>query len=110
MTPRDEARDELGALAEDAAHLKAAARTDEGDGERGSGSETAQRAPSHSGTCRAWAVSLAMVASFLLAAAGMTFGPRTLLWIGVGLFGAFGIYSLAAHAWTDYVRDHRRSP
>lgn len=102
MIPRDEPREELGALAEDAEKLTAAARTDDGE------SDTSRRATDHGGTLRAWAVSLAMVASFLLAAAGMTFGPRTLLWIGVGLFCAFGVYSLATHAWTDYVRDHRR--
>lgn len=61
----------------------------------------------HSGTRHAWAVSFAMVAAFLLAGGGMTFGPRVLLWIGAGLFIVLGVYSLATHAWTDYVRDTR---
>jgi hypothetical protein len=66
------------------------------------GGETWERSTGHSGTRHAWAVSLAMVASFLLAGAGMTFGPRLLLWIGAGLFVVLGVYSLTAHAWTDY--------
>jgi hypothetical protein len=74
------------------------------------GGETWQHASGHSGTRRAWTVSLAMVASFLLAGGGMTFGPRALLWIGIGLFAALGVYSLAAHTWTDYARAPQRSP
>ena len=70
-----------------------------------SGGESWQETTGHSGTRHAWAVSLAMVASFLLAGAGITFGPRVLLWIGVGLFVALAVYSLAARSWTDYVRD-----
>jgi hypothetical protein len=71
------------------------------------GGETWEQSTGHSGTRHSWAVSLAMVASFLLAGAGMTFGPRVLLWIGAGLFVVLGIYSLATHAWTDYARDTR---
>lgn len=64
----------------------------------------------HSGTRHAWLVSVAMVACFLLAAGGFTFGPRVLLWIGVGLFAALGIYSLASRAWTDYVHHTGQGP
>jgi hypothetical protein len=69
------------------------------------GGETWEDATGHSGTKHAWAISLAMVASALLAAGGMTFGPRVLLWVGVGLFVALGLYSVATRAWTDYVHD-----
>lgn len=79
-----------------------------GPGPDAAAAETWEQTTGYSGTLRAWAVSLAMVASFLLAAGGMTFGPRSLLWIGVGLFCALGVYSLAAHAWTDHVRDHHQ--
>lgn len=61
----------------------------------------------HGGTRRSWSVSLAMVAAFLLAGAGMTFGPHVLLWVGVGLFVLLGVYSLAARTWTDHDRRHR---
>jgi hypothetical protein len=61
----------------------------------------------HGGTPRSWSVSLAMVAAFLLAGAGMTFGPRALLWVGVALFVVLGAYSLAARTWTDHDRRHR---
>jgi hypothetical protein len=72
--------------------------------------ETRGRSSDHGGTRHAWAVSLAMVASFLLGAAGMTFGPRALLWLGVGLFVLLGCYSVAMHIWTDYVRVTHHSP
>jgi hypothetical protein len=71
------------------------------------GGETWEQATGHSGTRRAWATSLLMVASFMLAGAGMTFGPRVLLWIGAGLFVVLGVYGLATHAWTDYERAPR---
>ncbi|HEX4791500.1 MAG TPA: hypothetical protein VH372_23760 [Actinospica sp.] len=71
--------------------------------------ETWEHASGHSGTRRAWAVSIGMVAAFLLAAGGMTFGPRVLQWVGVGGFVVLGVYSLAARTWTDYVHDTRRS-
>lgn len=74
------------------------------------GGESWAEASGHSGTRRAWAISLALVASFLLGAAGLTFGPRVLLWVGVGLFAALAVYSLAGRVWTDYVRDTRREP
>jgi peptidoglycan/LPS O-acetylase OafA/YrhL len=74
----------------------------------GGETETWEQSTGHSGTRHAWTVSLAMVASFLLAGAGMTFGPRLLLWIGAGLFVVLGIYSLATHAWTDYAHDQTR--
>lgn len=56
----------------------------------------------HSGTRRAWALSLAMLASFILGGVGITFGPRMLLWIGSGLFVVLGAYSLTTHAWSDF--------
>ena len=62
----------------------------------------------HGGTRHSWSVSLAMVAAFLLAGAGMTFGPRVLLWVGVGLFVLLGLYSLAAHTWTDHENDDKQ--
>lgn len=67
--------------------------------------ETWAHPAGHSGTHRAWAVSVAMLASFLLAGEGLTFGPRVLLWIGVGLFVALGVLGLAMSAWTDFVRE-----
>jgi opacity protein-like surface antigen len=67
-----------------------------------SGGEKWEESSGHSGTRRAWTVSLAMVASFLVAGVGMTFGPRLLLWIGIGLFVVLGVYSLAAHSWSDF--------
>ena len=67
-----------------------------------SGGEKWQESSGHSGTRRAWTVSLALVASFLLGAVGMTFGPRLLLWIGIGLFVVLGVYSLVAHSWSDF--------
>lgn len=69
--------------------------------------ETWEEPTGHSSTRHAWTVSLAMVAAFLLGGAGFTFGPRVLLWVGVGLFVALGVYSLAAHAWTDYDHGNR---
>jgi hypothetical protein len=74
------------------------------------GGETWEYPTGHSGTRSSWAVSLAMVGSFLLAGAGMTFGPRVLLWIGAGLFVALGVYSFAAHTWTDYTHDPQQRP
>lgn len=70
--------------------------------------ETWANPSGHSGTRHAWAISLGMVASFLLAAGGFTFGPRVLLWIGIGLFVALGVYGFARSAWTDYVRDPKQ--
>lgn len=70
--------------------------------------ETWENATGHSGTRRAWVVSLAMVASFLIGGVGMTLGPRVLLWIGAGLFVLLAVYSLAAHTWTDYARVEER--
>lgn len=67
----------------------------------GSG-QNGENAEGHSGTRHSWAVSLGMVAAFLLGGAGMTFGPRDLLWVGVAGFVALGVYSLAAHTWTDH--------
>jgi hypothetical protein len=67
-----------------------------------SGGEKWQEPSGPSGTRRAWTVSLAMVASFLLGGVGMTFGPRLLLWIGIGLFAVLGVYSLVAHSWSDF--------
>lgn len=69
------------------------------------GGESWAEATGHSGTRHAWAVSISMVASFLLAGAGLTFGPRVLLWVGVGLFVALAVYSVATRSWTDYVRE-----
>ncbi|WP_157436065.1 hypothetical protein [Actinospica robiniae] len=46
-----------------------------------------------------------MLASFLLAGEGLAFGPRVLLWIGVGLFVALCVGGFAMRAWTDYVAD-----
>jgi hypothetical protein len=78
-------------------------------GADGSGREDAGRAPGRRSAARhAWGVSLAMVAAFVLAAVGITFGPRELLWAGVGLFFALGVYSLVSHTWTHYVQDARR--
>jgi hypothetical protein len=65
------------------------------------GGESWAGATGHSGTRHAWAVSLAMVASFLLGAGGLAFGPRVLLWVGVGLFVALSVYSLSRRVWTD---------
>jgi Flp pilus assembly protein TadB len=64
----------------------------------------------HSGTRRAWAVSTGMLASFLLAGAGLTFGPRVLLWIGIGLFVVLGALGFTVRVWTDYVREKKRIP
>ncbi|MBR7829127.1 hypothetical protein KDK95_22660 [Actinospica sp. MGRD01-02] len=57
----------------------------------------------HSGTRRAWALSLSMLAAFILGAIGLTVGPRVLLWIGVAAFVLLGAFSLATRTWTDYV-------
>lgn len=59
----------------------------------------------HSGTRRAWAVSLCMLVAFLLGAGGLTFGPRVLLWTGAGLFVVLTVYGLATHTWTDFSRE-----
>lgn len=67
----------------------------------GSG-ETWSESHGHSGTRRAWFVSLALVASVALAGCGLTFAPRFLLWVGVGCAAALGVYSLAARVWSDY--------
>lgn len=72
------------------------------------GGETWEHPSGHSGTRRSWLVSVAMIATFLLAGGGLTFGPRVLLWVGVGLFAALGVYSLAGHTWTD--QDSRERP
>lgn len=72
------------------------------------GGETWENASGHSGTRHSWSVSLAMVAAFLLGGAGMTFGPRALLWVGVAVFVLLGVYSLAAHTWTDYRAGRRQ--
>lgn len=64
----------------------------------------------HSGTRRAWALSLGMLAAFLLAGGGFTFGPRVLLWVGVAVFVALGLLSFGIRVWTDYVRDKRGLP
>jgi hypothetical protein len=90
---RNQAQEERGAAGEDRKRFT--------DAPEISGGEKWEEPSGHSGTRHAWSVSLAMVASFLLAGVGMTFGPRVLLWIGIGLFCALGVYSLATHAWSD---------
>lgn len=64
--------------------------------------ETWGESHGHSGTRRAWIVSIAIVCSILLAGGGFTFGPRVLLWIGVGCAVALGGYSLIGRVWSDY--------
>jgi len=64
----------------------------------------------HSGTRRAWAIALGMLASLILAAGGLTFGPRVLLWIGIALFVLLAALSFTVRTWTDYVREKRRLP
>lgn len=94
---RNKAQIERGAEDEDVKRFADVAQIDTG--------ETWEKAHGHSGTRRSWIVSLTMVASLLLAAGGFTFGPRILLWIGVGCAVALGGYSLIAHVWSDYERD-----
>jgi hypothetical protein len=74
------------------------------------GRETWAHPAGHSGTRRTWAISLGMLASFVLAAGGLTFGPLALLWIGIALFVVLGAYSVKTHAWSDFVREKRRLP
>lgn len=93
---RNRAQLERGAEPGDEKRLADVARIDVG--------ETWERSHGHSGTKRAWIVSFATLASVLLAAGGFTFGPRVLLWIGVGCAVVILAYSLFAHVWTDYER------
>ena len=69
--------------------------------------ETWAHPAGHSGTRRAWTISVSMLASFVLAGVGLTFGPRALLWIGVALFVALAAVSFGLSVWTDYVREKR---
>lgn len=91
---RNQAQEERGAAAEE--------RKSFTDTPQIRGGETWSAPSGHSGTRRAWAVSAALLVSFVLGGVGMTFGPRLLLWIGSGLFVAFGVYSLATHSWSDF--------
>ncbi|HET9172379.1 MAG TPA: hypothetical protein VFN97_23330 [Actinospica sp.] len=91
---RNRAQLERGAEGKDAKRLADVARIGV--------AETWEETHGHSGTRRAWIVSLAIVASLLLAAGGFTFGPRILLWIGVGCAVALGVYSLVGRIWSDF--------
>jgi hypothetical protein len=92
--PRNRAREERGAGVRDVKRLADTAQIEGGD--------RWDRPSGHSGTRRAWVVSLAILACVLLAAGGMTFGPRLLLWVGAGLAVVLGAYSLVARVWSDY--------
>lgn len=69
--------------------------------------ETWAHPAGHSGTRRAWVISIGMLAAFLLAGGGFTFGPRVLLWVGVAVFVVLGVLSFAIRVWTDYVGERR---
>lgn len=74
------------------------------------GQDTWAHPSGHSGTRRAWALSVGLLASFGLAAAGLAASPRVLLWIGIALFVILAAYSVSTRAWTDYVRERRQLP
>lgn len=72
--------------------------------------ETWAHPSGHSGTHRAWLITVGMLASFGLGAAGLASGPRVLLWIGIALFVVLAVYSVSVRAWSDYVRERRELP
>lgn len=50
------------------------------------------------------------LASFVLAAGGLTFGPLPLLWIGIALFVVLAVCSVKMNVWSDFVGEKRRLP
>jgi hypothetical protein len=66
------------------------------------GGETWDNASGHSGTRAAWLASGTIIAGFALGGAGLTFGPRVLLWIGTAVAVAVGVIGLSTHVWSDY--------
>lgn len=71
--------------------------------------ETWEAPLGHSGTRRAWTLTLCMLAAFILGAFGLTTGPRVLLWIGVAAFVLLGAFSVWTRTWTDYAGDKREA-
>jgi hypothetical protein len=69
--------------------------------------ETWAHPAGHSGTRRAWAIAVGLLAAFGLGAAGLTAGPLVLLWIGVALFVVLGVLSVSGRVWSDFTREKR---
>lgn len=60
--------------------------------------------PGVSGTYRGWLATAVVLLGFVLGGTGLTFGPRVLLWIGIGVIVAGGGAGLFTHAWSDFRR------
>jgi hypothetical protein len=66
------------------------------------GGEKWAEAKGHSGTRRAWVLSVLVLVGAVLIAFGMTVGPFLLVWIGIAAVVLAGGYSLVSRTWSDY--------